>query len=90
MSLDKAIAHGKEKRKPYHGAKAIDGTCRNHGSCDWCKNNRKHKFRDKKPPEIDCDMNREKYLFLTSEMARALGGYDENVIVISDEVEGEK
>ena len=51
MSLDKAIAHGKEKRKPYHGAKAIDGTCRNHGSCDWCKNNRKHKFRDKKPPE---------------------------------------
>lgn len=51
MSLDKAITHGKEKRKPYHGAKAIDGTCRNHGSCDWCKNNRKHKFRDKKPPE---------------------------------------
>ena len=49
--LDKAIAHGKEKRKPYHGAKAIDGACRNHGSCDWCKNNRKHKFRDKKPPE---------------------------------------
>ena len=40
MSLDKAIEHGKEKRKPYRGAKAIDCTCRNHGSCDWCRNNR--------------------------------------------------
>ena len=47
MSLDKAIAHGKEKRKPYRGAKAIDGTCRNHGSCLWCRENRTHRFRDK-------------------------------------------
>ena len=47
MSLDKAIAHGKEKRKPYRGAKAIDATCRNHGSCTCCKDNRTHKFRYK-------------------------------------------
>lgn len=47
MSLDKAIAHGKEKRKPYRGSKAIDCTCRNHGSCQWCVENRTHKFRDK-------------------------------------------
>ena len=40
MSLDKAISHGKEHRKPYHGAKACDKTCRNHGSDDWAKNNR--------------------------------------------------
>lgn len=40
MSLDKAIEYGKEKRKPYKGAKAIDRTCRNHGSCEWCKRNR--------------------------------------------------
>ena len=40
MSLDKAIEHGKEKRKPYTGSKAIDRTCRNHGSCGWCKENR--------------------------------------------------
>ena len=40
MSLDKAIEHGKEKRKPYYGAKAIDCTCRNHGSCAWCMSNR--------------------------------------------------
>lgn len=45
MSLDKAIAHGKEKRKPYRGAKAVDPTCRNHGSCVWCRENRLHKFR---------------------------------------------
>ena len=47
MSLDKAIKHGKEHRKPYSGSKAIDKTCRNHGGCPWCKENRLHKFRDK-------------------------------------------
>ena len=51
MSLDKAIEHGKEHRKPYRGSKAIDYTCRNHGSCPWCERNRKHKFRDKHPPD---------------------------------------
>ena len=40
MSLDKAIKHGKEKRKPYYGSKAIDCTCRPHGSCEWCRSNR--------------------------------------------------
>lgn len=49
MSLDKAIEHGKEHRKPYRGSKVIDHTCRNHGSCPWCKENRTHKFRDKHP-----------------------------------------
>lgn len=51
MSLDKGIKHGKEHRKPYTGSKAIDGTCRNHGGCPWCEENRKHKMRDKHPPE---------------------------------------
>lgn len=51
MSLDKAIKHGKEHRKPYTGSKAIDGTCRNHGGCPWCEGNRKHKMRDKHPQE---------------------------------------
>lgn len=50
MSLNKAIAHGKEHRKPYIGAKSIDKSCRNHGGCPWCEGNRKHKFvkEDKK------------------------------------------
>lgn len=51
MSLNKAIAHGKEKRKQYRGAKLYDKSCRNHGGCPWCEGNRKYKFRDKKPPE---------------------------------------
>ena len=51
MSLDKAIEHGKEHRKPYRGVKAVDRSCRNHGSCPWCEANRKHKFRDKRPPQ---------------------------------------
>ena len=42
MSLDKAIKHGKEKRRQYTGARAIDPSCRNHGSCDWCRANRLH------------------------------------------------
>ena len=57
MSLDKAIQHGKERRKPYRGAKAVDPTCRNHGSCPVCEENRKHKFRDKHPTEIEEKVN---------------------------------
>ena len=38
--LDKAILHDKERRKPYYGAKAIDCSCRNHGSCSRCEGNR--------------------------------------------------
>lgn len=43
MSLEKSIAHGKEHRKPYVGAKSIDRSCRNHGGCDWCMGNRTYK-----------------------------------------------
>ena len=45
MGLDKAIEHGKEHRKPYRGAKSVDTTCRNHGSCPWCEGNRTHQQR---------------------------------------------
>lgn len=40
MSLDQAIKHGKEHRKPYRYAKAVDTSCRNHGDCPYCKSNR--------------------------------------------------
>jgi hypothetical protein len=40
MSLDKAIEHGKERRKRWRGSKNFDKTCRNHGGCDYCKGNR--------------------------------------------------
>lgn len=42
MSFDKSITSGKERRKPYRGAKAVDTSCRNHGSCPYCRNNRLH------------------------------------------------
>lgn len=51
MSMDKAILHGKEHRQPYRGAKAVDKTCRNHGSCPHCAEGRKHKARRQMPAE---------------------------------------
>ena len=45
MSLDKAIEHNKEHRKPYRGAKAVDKSCRNHGNCLYCQGNRTYRNR---------------------------------------------
>lgn len=43
MSLDKAINKKSEHRKQYYGSKAVDKTCRNHGSCKYCFKNRIYK-----------------------------------------------
>lgn len=43
MSLDKGIEHGKEHRKQYYRAKAVSKNCRNHGTCDWCLENRQYR-----------------------------------------------
>ena len=51
MSLDKAITSGKEKRKPHRGSKAIDHTCRNHGSCPWCQGKVDYKKKKQQPIE---------------------------------------
>lgn len=53
MGFDKAIASGKEHRKPYTHAKAVDITCRNHGSCDYCRSNRT--FKNKRAEEESKD-----------------------------------
>jgi len=50
--LDKAIKHRKEKRKPYRKSKSFDRTCRNHGSCPYCENNRTYHNR-KEEERID-------------------------------------
>lgn len=42
MSIDKAILHGKEHRKPYYHSGRFDITCRPHGSCPYCISNRSH------------------------------------------------
>ena len=57
MSMNKAIEHKKEHRKQYEGAKAVDKTCRNHGTCLWCSNNRQYK--NKKVLEKMLDKARE-------------------------------
>jgi hypothetical protein len=38
--LHKAIENKKEYRKPWRGSKRFDSSCRNHGSCGYCQNNR--------------------------------------------------
>lgn len=45
MGMDKAIAGGKEYRRPYRRAKAADRNCRNHGDCPYCKSNRLYAVR---------------------------------------------
>lgn len=45
MSLDKAVAHRKERRKPYRGSARFDPACRKHGVCPWCVSNRTHQGR---------------------------------------------
>ena len=52
MSLEKAIKSGKEHRKNYRGAKAVDKSCRNHGTCPYCRNNRLHKFKKNKDKNL--------------------------------------
>ena len=42
MGLEKGIKHGKEKREPYRRSKRFDRTCRNHGACGYCRENRTH------------------------------------------------
>lgn len=51
MSLDKAIENNKEHRKKYYGAKRIDRSCRNHGGCPWCEENRTYRSRRLKEKE---------------------------------------
>lgn len=56
MTLEKAIRHGKEKRKPYYDSRAIDPTCRNNKGCPCCKSNRTHADRKRKlAAEEDCE-----------------------------------
>ena len=53
MGMEKAIASGKEHRKKYYGAKAICKSCRNSGSCEWCRRNRMYKNLKKLQEPID-------------------------------------
>lgn len=45
MGLHKAISAGRERRRPYRGSRAWDRTCRNHGSCGYCRGARTYQRR---------------------------------------------
>lgn len=45
MALDKAIESGKEQRRQYRGSKSVDRTCRCHGGCGYCLDNRTYQDR---------------------------------------------
>jgi hypothetical protein len=51
--LDKAIMHGKEYRKPFRKSKRFDRTCRCHGSCSYCRDNRLHSWNVRKQAADD-------------------------------------
>lgn len=42
--LNKAIIHGKEFRKPYYGSQRFDRSCRCHGGCGYCEQNRRFSY----------------------------------------------
>lgn len=42
MSFDKHYPNRKDRRKPYRKAARFDRSCRNHGGCPYCENNRLH------------------------------------------------
>ena len=64
MSLDKAINSGKEHRKNYFGSKRFDRTCRNHGKCPYCENNRNFSTEKRK---IACHQQEKDVEFLHEE-----------------------
>ena len=43
MAFDKKYPNRKDWRKPYYDSRRHDWSCRNHGSCDYCRGNRLHK-----------------------------------------------
>lgn len=49
MSFDKKYPNRKDHRKPFYGSKRFDHSCRNHGSCGYCKSNRTHANKKREP-----------------------------------------
>lgn len=55
MSFDNHYPHRKDRRKKYRGAKAVDRSCRNHGSCPYCAKARKYKIKKQEPIEQEIE-----------------------------------
>jgi hypothetical protein len=42
MAFDKVYPNRKDWRKPHRGAKSVARSCRNHGTCPYCRKGRLH------------------------------------------------
>jgi hypothetical protein len=67
MAFDTHYPNRKDKRKPYRKSKAVDRTCRNHGSCSYCEGNRTFSNKKREPIEVPVHTDR----VLTSEQMAA-------------------
>ena len=56
MSFDKQYPNRKDHRKKFYKAKAYDRSCRNHGACYYCKDNRMHHNKKREPLEEVLDI----------------------------------
>jgi hypothetical protein len=50
---EKYFGREKERRKRYRGSKRFDCSCRNNGSCGYCKGNRKYGTNKRKEESND-------------------------------------
>ena len=57
MAFDNVYPNRKDHRKQPYGSKATDSTCRNHGSCPWCRLRREYK-KKKREAKYDRDSAR--------------------------------
>lgn len=81
MSLEKGIAHGMEWRKPYYSrAQRIDRTCRPHGGCPWCVENRMHSLR--------CRIDAAEYQEEESRLAGIVTAWRDAMLQENDEAKG--
>ena len=53
MAFKLAYPNLKDWRRPYRRSKAVDGSCRNHGSCPYCRGNREHATRQREDEALD-------------------------------------
>ena len=47
------------KKHPYSGSKKFDYSCRNHGSCDYCRENRLHANKRRDHSELEGQAHRD-------------------------------
>jgi hypothetical protein len=47
MSFDNDHPNRKDHRKPYRKSKIWDLSCRNHGSCGYCRKNREYRAKQR-------------------------------------------